>query len=173
MAIYLLPCSCGRKLRVEPRQAGEVIACGCGASLTVPTMREMADLEQAEPKSDTREKWKPWGVHQRLILLGVVLVLLSGPPAIYLWGTLPIIPKRDFDPVAIRRQVDSLSPVHSWHLFRNLRQQGPTLEPLPQTAVQAEKLLRHRIYAGVLTLFACAGIGLIVVALTRRRRTKA
>lgn len=38
---YLLPCLCGQQIPIEPRQAGETVACRCGISLQAPTMRKM------------------------------------------------------------------------------------------------------------------------------------
>jgi hypothetical protein len=43
--LYLLPCSCGEKLRVRTRQAGEEVVCQCGAVVRVPTMRGLKQLE--------------------------------------------------------------------------------------------------------------------------------
>jgi len=173
MTAYLLPCSCGRKTTIEPRQAGEVVACACGASLTVPTMLEMAALERDETESDIPATRNPWGARQRLILLGIVIGLLAGVPAICLFFTQPTLPKRDLDPQRLRRQVEALNAVQSWQLYRNLRQQGPQWEPLPQEAAHAKALLQHRIYAGTLALIACVGIVLIVVASTMTNRKRA
>ena len=47
---YLLPCSCGQKIAIEPRQAGQSIRCPCGNSVEAPTMLKMTALEPAEPE---------------------------------------------------------------------------------------------------------------------------
>ncbi len=79
-ARYLLPCSCGAKIAVEPRQAGQTVHCACGKSLTVPTMLEMAKLERAEAAEDRAQGKNPpaWGVPQILIVLGIVGLLVAG-----------------------------------------------------------------------------------------------
>ena len=41
---YLLPCSCGREISIEPQQAGETVRCECGRTCSVPTMREVRSL---------------------------------------------------------------------------------------------------------------------------------
>lgn len=172
MPIYLLPCSCGKKAPIEPRQAGEVIPCPCGASLTVPTMLEMATLERVERESDTRAERHPWGVTQQLILLGSLITLLTGAGAIYLFFTQPTLQKRDVSPSELRRQVQTLTPGNCWHLYRILRMEGPERAPTPKDVAHAKLLLQHRIYVGILTLFACVGIGLIVVAAVLMKRKR-
>jgi hypothetical protein len=44
---YLLPCSCGHKTPVSVAQAGGQVACVCGNSLPVPTLRGLRELEIA------------------------------------------------------------------------------------------------------------------------------
>ncbi len=75
---YLLPCSCGRKLRIHTSQAGERIPCGCGADLEVPTMREIALLEQDRSEPVAPPPPRRWGIRQRLLLAGAALVLMGG-----------------------------------------------------------------------------------------------
>ena len=55
MAKYLLPCSCGRKMPVEPRQAGQSVDCACGESLEIPTMLAMSALEPADSVAENPE----------------------------------------------------------------------------------------------------------------------
>jgi hypothetical protein len=44
---FLLPCTCGQKVRVGPAQAGGRVACGCGQNVAVPTLRGLRNLEEA------------------------------------------------------------------------------------------------------------------------------
>src|SRR2546429_7064272 len=48
-AVYLLPCTCGQKVRVDAGQAGAKVPCACGQQLTVPTFRALRELEQEVP----------------------------------------------------------------------------------------------------------------------------
>ena len=73
---YLLPCSCGQEIPVEPRQAGQEIRCDCGASLEVPTMLGMAALEKAPSEPSHTPPSAPWGIRQGIVLLGTV----TSPP---------------------------------------------------------------------------------------------
>ena len=69
---YLLPCTCGRTHRISSRQAGDKLACPCGISLDVPTIRGLKDLELAAPTAPPRQR--QWGVAQGLMFLGLVTV---------------------------------------------------------------------------------------------------
>ena len=51
---YLLPCSCGNQIVVEPTQAGETLSCSCGQQLVAPTLRQMRTLAPAQPTSAQR-----------------------------------------------------------------------------------------------------------------------
>jgi hypothetical protein len=61
--LYLLPCECGQKVRVGRAQAGQSVACTCGKSLSVPTLRGLGVLEAApaevKPEAAGRT-WSPW-----------------------------------------------------------------------------------------------------------------
>lgn len=77
---YLLPCSCGQKVRVEAAQAGGQAACGCGKTLTVPTLRALRQLEVAEPdeaatKRATRGGWSP--LQGALFSIGIIVACVS------------------------------------------------------------------------------------------------
>lgn len=43
--LYLVPCTCGKRVRVRARQAGEQVTCECGATVSVPTIRGLKQLE--------------------------------------------------------------------------------------------------------------------------------
>lgn len=47
----LLTCQCGRVHVVSRSQAGQQLPCDCGQSVSVPTLRGMADLPLAQPAS--------------------------------------------------------------------------------------------------------------------------
>jgi hypothetical protein len=54
---YTLTCECGRKWRVEARQAGEEIACSCGGRVIVPTLRGLSELPQVEEQAAPASRW--------------------------------------------------------------------------------------------------------------------
>jgi hypothetical protein len=77
---YLLPCSCGQKVRVEAAQAGGQASCGCGKALTVPTLRALRQLEVAEPDKETRSRGvgSSWSRLQgAMFSLGLIVACVS------------------------------------------------------------------------------------------------
>jgi len=82
---FLLPCLCGQQVPIEPRQAGETIACRCGASLQAPTMREICALEPAPAEPSLPRATATWGWRHGLRLLGAVTVLLAVGWGIWLY----------------------------------------------------------------------------------------
>ena len=175
---YLLPCSCGEKVPVEPRQAGEVVRCSCGASLEVPTLLEMAALERAEPEPGARRPSRPWGVRQGLALMGAVIFLGALVLVIFVSRTRPHPPgfdRPEMSPEAIRRQSRALTPFESRRAWQTLRAQGPDgLMPAQEQRYAdklgryQEELLRWRLSMGVVLVIAVAGVSLAVIPLLRK-----
>jgi hypothetical protein len=59
-AQYLLPCSCGQKVRIAVSQAGGQVSCVCGKSLSIPTLRGIRQLEPVEDRvSKPAAAWSP------------------------------------------------------------------------------------------------------------------
>ncbi len=175
---YLLPCSCGRKVPVEPRQAGQVVRCSCGASLEVPTLLEMAALEGAEPEAGARRPPRPWGVRQGLALLGAVIFLGALVLVIFLLRAQPRPPfpdKAEMDPGAVRREAQRLTPLQSRRIWQSLRARGPDGRMPREEQYQTDKLgryqedlLRWRLSMGVVLTIAVAGLSLVVIPLLRK-----
>ena len=172
---YLLPCSCGQKVRVEPRQAGEVVTCSCGVSLEAPTMLQMAALEMADSEPESPRPPKVWGVRQSLSLLGAALFLTAlGLAALNLYDRPPppAFGRPGMPPEAIRRQSRSLTPFESRRAWQTLRAQGPDgLTPAQEQRYAdildryGEALLRWRLWMGVVLIIAVVGGGLVVIPL--------
>jgi len=175
---YLLPCSCGQKVPVQPRQAGGVVRCSCGASLEVPTLLEMAALEGAEPEPGARRPPRPWGVRQGLALLGAVVFLGALVLAIFLLRAQPRSPvfdRPEMSPEAIRRQSRALTPLQSRRAWQTVRAQGPDgLMPAQEQRYAdklsryQEELLRWRLSMGVVVIISLAALSLVVIPLLRK-----
>jgi len=69
---FLLPCSCGQKVRVGIAQAGEQVACACGNRLAVPTMRGIRQLEPAPADSLTKSAPGWSRVHGAIFATGLL-----------------------------------------------------------------------------------------------------
>lgn len=78
---YLLPCSCGQNVIVEPRQAGGQVRCTCGKELSVPTLRGLKQLKPATTgdssasRGPAKRAWNP--VRGAVFTSGLVLAFLS------------------------------------------------------------------------------------------------
>ena len=171
---YLLPCSCGQKIPIEPRQAGEVISCDCGASQNAPTMREMTRLEEAAPDPTAGEA-ATWGVRQAIVLLGGIMLVVAIVPAVFLYLEFPTKPKPP-TVESIREDAATSSPLvalKTWHLFRaggpgdqtddGIGAYGQSLNKFQ------EKLLRWRVGAGASLALIALGAGLIIGAVLTGR----
>lgn len=171
---YLLPCSCGREIPVERRQAGQVVRCRCGASLNVPTMQEMAALKRAEPEPGPPRPSRPWGVGQSVALLGAVIFLVGAGLVIYLVVARPR--PREFPPPpsaeAIRRQTQALSPAKSLQAWRILQARSLQL-PRAREQEYQDELFVWGLWMGVVVIIALVGVGLVVTPLVMQRRAAA
>lgn len=81
MATYMVSCSCGGQLAVEPGQAGETLRCECGRQVAVPTLRRLRELPRADEArgeaSDTAATDSAWGVRQGVITVLVIAAVGS------------------------------------------------------------------------------------------------
>ena len=115
---YLLPCSCGRDIPIEPRQAGETVRCECGRTCAVPTMREVQSLRPAPASSTTPAATKPaWGNPQRFLVAGLVVFLLAAIAAVILYIQFPTHFAGLPSPEAERQRVKSMSTLETMRYF--------------------------------------------------------
>ena len=149
MATYLLPCDCGKKLRVEAPQAGQMVRCSCGKSMEVPTIRGLARLDRARgPAVETGPRWGP---RQGLILLGAVIAAAAVSGSIWLQVKEHQV-HRDYTPTGyeftdekaeqIRQDVDRLSPADTWRNWESLRKRVDR-KPTP-TEEQIVRVIAYR-----------------------------
>ncbi len=171
---YLLPCSCGQQTPVEASQAGQTIRCQCGATLEVPTMRGLAQLDRAGPESQvpgplpagtrkgaSKAPTSHWGPRQGALLVGALIAALGFGFATHFYVTRPRI-----------IEAASLSPLETWQLWFDLKQgidQRPPWEEMYLRGIASYE----RWMIVVLTI---AGIGVVVMAaalfIPRKRQTR-
>jgi hypothetical protein len=149
MAKYLVPCVCGRRLAVDTGQAGESLVCECGATVAVPTLRQLRQLPEscdvaAAPAGST------WGLRQGAItvslLLAAVCLVLAGLSK-YSEQPLPTI-----DPVArtasVDKQVGAMTPLEAWQVwinsYQSLATTGFEVYKHPASAAMEMNLDWHR-----------------------------
>ena len=143
---YLLPCErCGEKLTVDVSQAGRQLACRCGATLEVPSLRAIRSLETVADRSakPARRSWNPTrGV---LFAVGLVLVLagliVAGNAGIR-WATATVPPPPVVNAGPVLAEVDTLSSADTWDAWIDLRNNG--LGPyMPTAKFMVEAALEH------------------------------
>jgi hypothetical protein len=120
---YLLPCRCGQQSVVEPQRAGETIVCSCGAAMQIPTMLEMAALEEAPEPAAAPVAATAWGLRPALLFLGSVLLVAAVGWGMYLYGFLRPTPPIDaIDPEQIRQSAKLLTPKETWNIWEGMKQ---------------------------------------------------
>jgi hypothetical protein len=126
---YLLPCSaCGRTHRVSRRQAGGSVDCSCGATVSVPTMREMSQLEPAAEAVAVRHK--EWGLRQRLWFIGSIIA--GGGLAASMYFALVAMPTgMEFD--MPQEMIQTIPPEAAWRYWTLVRHGMPQGMP-PEAA---------------------------------------
>jgi hypothetical protein len=163
---YLLPCTCGRAVVVQARQAGQTVRCECGQELPVPTMRELGSLEQRQ--SQQAPVAVAWTTRQALVSLGLLILLIGIGLTGFVYWKMP-----RFDPVATGHELDNLHPHYLFQWWRYY-ERGMPREPSEEflAAKQRETMLRRWSYATIgisLVGILIIGIGLVAPALAPRR----
>jgi hypothetical protein len=159
-AKYLLPCSCGQQVVIEPRQAGETIPCFCGAPLQVPTLLDMAALDPAPPELAATPPAPTWGWKHRLQLSGVVLLLLAIILGVLLHFERPIAPFDTINPEQLQQDARKLTPSRTWDIWEMMKQ------GLDRRTDQkyADAMFRFRVWQAAVAGVALCGIAMIVAS---------
>lgn len=167
---YLLPCpECGRQIPVEGGRAGGTATCSCGKTIEVPRVgilrtfpQEAAASVQAE--GNRAEANSNWGLRQGLTLLGLLLLLAGGIPALYKTVTFPPAPVRT------EEQIQDMADVHfekmnltdSWKFWKQyIEPQGLTREPTPYEA--AYERIAADLRQWIIIFSAVAIVGAIMI----------
>jgi hypothetical protein len=164
---YLLPCSCGQQVVVEPRQAGEMTSCSCGAMLHVPTLLDMRKLELAEQKS-TASARADWGPKQQLRMLGIVLLAAALGIGGWLLAHQPTSQFLNVDAEQVRQNAQKLPPVHTWKAWQSMKQR---IDPRVDQKY-ADDLQIFHLEMSVLAVIAVLGIAVIVTGEMVERATR-
>lgn len=168
-----LPCpKCSTILPVSTMQAGEAIACGCGATVQVPTLRELRQLDTLEPAAAKSSAKRPaWTAAQGYLFVAGCLLLLAAAVA-----HSRLAPRRTAldirQPEFQELQVDlqKVKPSEAWDIWMFFREQKLEFRPTP-------KFLKNRAEHRGLSLqlyaaWAAGALGLALAAsslLIRRR----
>lgn len=178
---YLLPCSCGHKLRIDRSQAGLSLSCPqCGAEVAVPTLRGLDRLEQVVPAVSKASG--EWGLRQGVLFLGCLIAGVALAFVAILWLTRPIYSQEHQDALieaaGSTADLDQMSIVQTFYLWREL-QVPPDMASVNEFRLMlmyyelALSQFRQRmmIAMGILIVgLLIAGIGLTIPKPTAARR---
>jgi hypothetical protein len=151
---YLLPCSCGQKVRVANSQAGGQVACACGKSLSVPTLRGLRELEfaPAEIQGPARPGWSP--LHGALFSSGLLvatagLVVLT----LYVWRYTQLVgwtTDRSAEVVqGESAQIDTLTALQMLSAWSELMEEGLGERRTPIWVAAKEKIGEYRVWMAI------------------------
>jgi hypothetical protein len=166
---YLLPCPCGKKNEIDSSQSGLTVRCACGAELSVPAMRGLANLERVERSSAPMpgQSSGTWGRRHGVVFLGGVILTFAALATLYFWMGIPQRPVLLPNYEDINRQYnDQLSPEDSFTQWHEILQKGITEQEF-ETQLDiidriTENILQWQMVCGG---FAAVGLLLIIVGL--------
>jgi hypothetical protein len=174
---YLLPCSCGQKIPVEMRQAGEIITCPCGNSLEVPTLLKLKTYQRVEVPPPAETPKKAWNAGHRLILLGAVIIIATVAIGGWLFWERPADPFANLNAEQVKAALQTVSPSQSWRRWLYYEKAGPEWHKVNIEITFADLQAQHKVYWGLLTMVGGAGLafiaGGIIVLYFSRKKTNA
>ncbi|HMC12148.1 MAG TPA: hypothetical protein VKH44_12695 [Pirellulaceae bacterium] len=162
---YLLPCSCGQKVRVANAEAGGQVTCACGKSLRVPTLRGLRQLEIAPPETTSKAApgWSP--VHGVIFAAGLLVAAVGLGLVAYYGLRYAQIDQRythDYTDAFVQAEqtrIDKLTPIEALTEWTEVLTDGLG-ERQPPPWIAAKQLV-----AGYLSWIRTGGIALVAGAL--------
>jgi hypothetical protein len=134
MAKYLVACACGRQHTVETRQAGASLVCKCGATVAVPTLRQLRQCPEARDEV-VAAAGPVWGTRQAAMT--VCLLLAAACLVAAVMSRLSEQPVPTIDPVqytaSVNQLVSNMTPLQAWERWVD------TYEPLTPTGFNVYK----------------------------------
>jgi hypothetical protein len=158
---YLLPCSCGRKIQIQLRQAGEIVRCECGTSLEVPKLTGIKLLQRLEVTVEPKITRITWTTGHRLTFFGGLVILAGIVIGGWLIWTRPQDPYANFTPDQMIQAAASRTPLQSLRLWQMLVRGGLERHKRFAEIAYADMQAQYRVYWWILDLFVGIGVGLV------------
>jgi hypothetical protein len=173
--LYLLPCKCGRRWEVDAGQAGTQIACSCGQSLEIPSIRGLRQLEivsASAPDSAPRAVWSPWrgAIFSLGLAATVAAFIFSAVNMYWFWKYRRLSDPAEFALRMANDEVDRMNPEEVVGTFRNDEAVGLGV-PYPPPWVEFDKYHDESGQRALLGLVV-AGAGLVAAAVSMVGRPK-
>ena len=156
---------------VEIRQAGDTVLCECGASLEVPTLRELREYASV-PMETEPESARTWQPRHGLALLGFFVALLVAIPGFVFWAHQPDPPRIDelISPQVIQDSIEQMTVMETWYEWRAALELGLVQEASPHMIAYRKQI---RTLRGRMALcFGVAGLAIILSIAALLWRTK-
>ena len=173
MSKYRLPCECGKGIVIDASQAGQRIACECGAVLEVPTLRGVRALEPVQASASASRPAADWDFSRGLIFAGsIILIVIGAGVAWFGYEGLRAAPKitREDETKSFDKAIDELPPEEVYTIWKDFRDRG--LGARGQNSlveIRNFRAGRQRILAIGLALGAGGMLGAIGATLGRRK----
>jgi len=174
MPRYLLPCSCGQSIAIEPIQAGQEVRCSCGQSQLVPTLREIRQLPEAEPEvAQVRLVKEPWSSTRTIVFaiglvviaLGMVAVTICQLKITAISARLPSKAEmKAYEEGMNAEIVERLTPLETYEQFLKWKEDG--LGEQMERLFEAEHDRRDRLVLIRTVFLVVMGIGLLIAAIS-------
>jgi hypothetical protein len=148
---YLLPCkACGTELAVSTGQAGQTLHCRCGATIDVPSIRELRNLPAAEREVASGPTW---GSRQGLLFVGGAIagVALIGIAVLWLMRPALVDIRAEIgepDLATLQKEVKSVSLDEGYMRYESIRPWPPQLfaekkeEEVPPYLIASQELIK-------------------------------
>ncbi|MFV1965704.1 MAG: hypothetical protein ACC628_09805 [Pirellulaceae bacterium] len=161
---YLLPCDCGKSVRIEVSQAGQTVACACGKSLDIPAMRAIRELVPDEPIEvpSAGRRWSAahgagFAIGSLLLVSGLGIGIVSHLQYAYMKTQIPPLPSAEATAAWVA-EIDDWSAMQAWEFWQTTR-----VEEVPKVSMHA--LITRRVdgvHQRALLAYGIAGGGLLL-----------
>jgi hypothetical protein len=167
---FLLPCSCGQKIRVGIAQAGEQVACVCGNRLAVPTMRGIRQLEAAPAEKPAKSAPRWSRVHGAIFATGLLaaavgLVIIAMYGLRYAQAAGFGVDRTDETIQAEAARIDKLSPIQALAEWTDTVKEGIGPRETPPWVAVKGLLTTYRYWMTIGGITLAAGLGLAIGSL--------
>ena len=182
-AVYLLPCSCGKKVRIDAGQAGARVSCDCGKTLAAPTFRGLKELEQEMPTpafAASVAETSDWNAMRGMMFsFGLLVSLIAAVLICYHLYTWWVVwdggeSWKQAHLAEMREGVDYLAPADALADFQDMATKGLSVDGVPPwLQVSAVRDSSRRWLLGALVALAVGLVSLTASLIgTRRSRAK-
>jgi hypothetical protein len=180
MTTYLVTCQCGNKLPVEVGLAGGQVVCNCGATVNVPTLRQLRELPTSQPVATTSTEKTRAAWDTRKGIVAAALIAASILAAIAGWSRYrePVVPALSAPAEHVKdfaAWLDTRKPADVWNdwisEYRTLGEQGFREFRDPRAAAIESYIADKRFLQTVFLALAAAAVALAIIAAVWPRPT--